>query len=154
MGVVGRGHHGHGASAACVGVAQFVGKVLKFICRELVLIMDHVVVCGARGAQQASMTLKVKVELDGVSDTRIHDHAGLTVARAVCVLWSDGEEASVVALLDNHERDLGGVAGLELSTSSAQGGDLVPHHFSELILGNAIAIEQDALWFFMGSTMV
>ena len=50
MSVVGRGRVGDGASAADVRVAQLVGEALEFICREVVVVPQDVVVRGSTGA--------------------------------------------------------------------------------------------------------
>ena len=50
MGVVGGGGDGDGPGAAHVGVAQLVGQLLQLVRVEVVIVPEHVVVAGPRGA--------------------------------------------------------------------------------------------------------
>ena len=50
MGVVGGGGDGDGPGAADVGVAQLVGQLLQLVRVEVVIVPEHVVVAGPRGA--------------------------------------------------------------------------------------------------------
>jgi hypothetical protein len=52
------------------------------------------------------MRLKVEVELDGMSNVRVNDGAGDTVPRAVGLVRVRWEEADVVTLTDDDDRNL------------------------------------------------
>ena len=50
MGVVGGGGDGDGPGAADIGVAELVGQLLQLVRVEVVIVPEHVVVAGPRGA--------------------------------------------------------------------------------------------------------
>ena len=50
MSIVGGGWVGYAAGTANVRVAQLVGEALQLICRELIVVPQHVVVGGTAGA--------------------------------------------------------------------------------------------------------
>ena len=66
---------------------------------------------GARRAQQATVRLKVEVELDGVHDVAIDDRARWAVSALVACSVS-GEEADMVTLSDDDDSDGGSNAKL------------------------------------------
>ena len=47
MGIIGRGWHGHAARAPCIHVTQLVSELLKVVCSEGVIVIQHVIVCGS-----------------------------------------------------------------------------------------------------------
>ena len=138
MGVVGGGGDGDGPGAAHVGVAQLVGQLLQLVRVEVVIVPEHVVVAGPRGALDTCahagsvsntnlympkhspngptlMRAQVEVELRGVGDADVHGGAGGDVAAlAALLLLVRAEEARVVPLLHHDEGDPRLVVSLEL----------------------------------------
>lgn len=111
--IVRRRHIRDRSGATSVEVTQLVAEILKFIRGELVVIIEHVVVCRARGAEEAGVTLKVKVELNRMNDFLINHGPGQAVADAVAFLASHREEARVVSLLHDDKGDRRFVPSLE-----------------------------------------
>lgn len=144
--VVRRRHIGDCSGAASVEVTQLVAEILKFIRRELVVIIEHIVVSRARGAEEAGVTLKVKVELNRMNDFLINHGPGQAVAGAVTFLASRREEARVVSLLHDDKGNRRLVPSLELLAGCLQVGHLSLENLRELTLRDPVAIEKDSLW--------
>ena len=100
--------------AAAVEVALPVGEQLQGVCAEAVLIHQHVVVSRLVVALQTRVAVEEKVKLGGVADARVHDSARHAVARLVLVVSVCWEQACRVVLVDDHKRDWGAVAVLQV----------------------------------------
>lgn len=74
--------------------------------REIVLVEQHIIMRRPRRSEQSSVTLQVEIELGRVRDVTIDDSASRAVARPVCLVLRHGEEADVVSLSDDDDRNL------------------------------------------------
>ena len=47
MCIIGRGWHGNTTGAPCIHVTQLIRELLKAVCCEGVIVIQHVIVCGS-----------------------------------------------------------------------------------------------------------
>jgi hypothetical protein len=81
--------------------------------QPLTLIEDALVMDGSRGALDSDVGAEVKVELEGMSTSRLHKRARERIVVPV-TLAGVGEEADVVALTGDHNSELGKLLAAEL----------------------------------------
>lgn len=105
--IVRRKHHRDRESRARVQVAQVIGQGLQLVCRELVVVLQHMVQDRARSAKETRVALDEEVELDRVHNRNVDNRTRSTIAAPVGILLAHGEEASVMALLDDDVCDAG-----------------------------------------------
>lgn len=122
-------------------MAQVVGQGLELVGRELVVVLQDLVVGRARGAKEARVALDVEIKLERVDNRRVNTSARVAVAAAIGGRGAHREEAGVVALLNNDKGDVRLIVGFEVAATSAQRGDLGLEDFGELALGDAVAVD-------------
>ena len=145
VGIVGGGDDGDGAGAAGKGEAHVVGEDLEGIRSKLVIIIDDVVVGGTAGPLETGMGAQVKVELGRVADTGVNDRTRRDIPRAIRILLLGGDEAGVVALLDEDHGDGRCIVGVDFLGTGLDLCQLEFEDLLELALRDTIAIEEDAL---------
>lgn len=101
---------------------------------------------GSTGALDARMRAQVKVELGRVCDADVDGRARGNVATLADLLLVVGaEEARVMALLHDDEGNARAVVVLEVHARLPDGNQLVREDLLELALGDAVAVEDDAV---------
>lgn len=145
VGIVRRRHHRDRTGRTGVEVAQVVGQTLELVRRELVVVLQDLVVGRARGSEEARVALDVEIELERVDNRRVHTGARVAVATSVGSCGAHREEAGVVALLDHDKSDVWLVIDVEAAAAGAQRGDLGLEDVGKLALRDAVAVDQDAL---------
>ncbi len=114
------------------------------------LIKNDVVVGGPSSALQASMSLQVEVPATNLSDTTIHNSAGMTIGGSVSVCLGIWVEASVMTLATDDNRDLwksllGSCSRIFLATSVADKGKFQFKKLLVLAFRNTISVHEDVL---------
>jgi hypothetical protein len=145
VGVVGGRDQGDRASGTNVGVTGVVNQRLQGVDRDLVLVVDDLVVNRARGTLDGVVGVKVKVPLFDGGDVPLNYRAWDGVVVAIHGVAVDGEEPEVVTLGANHNSKLRLVIVVHLVTSLLDGLELDPHNLLVISLGDTITEVDDTL---------
>ncbi len=71
-------------ASECMQESTLVGQGLQLVRLHPVLVQQHVVVRGARGALDARVAVQVEVELGGVRNAPVHHRACATALESFC----------------------------------------------------------------------
>ena len=77
--------------------------------REFILVEENVVMGRTAGTEQSTVTLQIKVKLDGIDNVAVDDCASRAISTPIALVLRAWEEANMVTLANNDKRD-GGVA--------------------------------------------
>ncbi len=83
----------------------------KYI-REIVLVVQHVIMRWPRRAQQTTVRLQIEVKFGGMGNLCVHHSSCPAVTASICICRGLWEESDVVTLSDDDDGNLGGHSDL------------------------------------------
>jgi len=95
------------------------------------------------GTKITTVTLQIKVELDGMDNVAVDDCASGAISAPIAVIFSAREEANAVTFADNDKRDVG--VDTQFFACASDKGELILDNHGKLSFRDTAAIEQDPL---------
>ena len=87
----------------------------KYI-REIVLVVQHVIMRWPRCAQQTTVRLQIEIKFGGMGNLGVHHSSCPAVTASICICRGLWEESDVVTLSDDDDGNLGGHSDLFASS--------------------------------------
>lgn len=109
IGIVRSGHETDSLRSPRVRIASRVNALLHLIRAQIILVVQHDVMCGSNGALQSRVRLQIEVEVEDGGDAPVLDSAGEGVPVAVGI-WGGGQETGVVTFATDDDGEFGRIS--------------------------------------------